>query len=585
MTSDNNEFEEEDLILEIPLKSEEPIPSETMWDPFVSPPKEHTAPVKTTPQTQSSWLDLLLILCIIVLSLSSVFVTLRGIGFSWDEAYYYQPAHDAMVWVGELLQAPVEAFRQDTIDLYWTGLSELPAVSKFLLGWSATLFSSLFGHYHGMRMITIMAFSLSLVLVYLIGFQAGGRFVALSSTLLYWLMPRVFGHAHIAATETFAVFFTLLTVWLFLKSMTTEKRWWAVLTAVAAGLALATRINCILMFPVLIVVGYLFWSRKCVHTLFFLIVVSPVVMILVSPYFWHNTVLRILEYLAFFATHKQNSLLYMGVRYLPGGIHVPWHYPWVMTAITLPILTLFLLLVGIVSSVQHVKDGKVALILAMAFFPLLISSLPGVPVYDGVRLFLTAFPFLALIAGLGLRWFVNGITTWVRTQKESRKKVSRTMALVILILVTLNGTISLVKYHPYYLSFFNSLVGGVKGAYGAGFETTYWGEVVNKEMLDYMNVTLPEGAKLKLLALHEKVFQYFQEWGMLRNDIVIDAPPPYDYHLLLIRRGFFARPESYLFEHYTPTKVVSLHSVPLLALYKTGPEFEKEWPARAPVTH
>jgi hypothetical protein len=110
-------------------------------------------------------------------------------------------------------------------------------------------------------------------------------------------------------------------------------------------------------------------------------------------------------------------------------------------------------------------------------------------------------------------------------------------------------------------------------------QITYWGEAVNNDVIVHLNSNLPEKARLKVLALHEKVFDYLQDWGILRQDIILGGLPPYDYHLLLVRPGFFARPERYLFEKERPAQVFSKDTVPLVALYKTGPEFETKWPA------
>ena len=40
-------------------------------------------------------------------------------------------------------------------------------------------------------------------------------------------------------------------------------------------------------------------------------------------------------------------------------------------------------------------------------FVLLIFSLPGTPVYDGVRLFLMVFPLWAVWVGIGAGWLVS----------------------------------------------------------------------------------------------------------------------------------------------------------------------------------
>ncbi|MCD6384518.1 glycosyltransferase family 39 protein [Candidatus Sumerlaeota bacterium] len=574
------ELDEKSLKVEIPTEEEEQEKGEFFYDPSLFiPPTPRAAEGKRSISFVK--FDYLLLILIIVFATASVLLTLSGIGFSWDEAYYYKPAQDALHWVFEFLSNPHEASTGKIIDKYWSEISELPAVSKLCLGISQQLFSGLFGQYgvvNGMRVISAVAFAISLALLFLIGFSLGGRIMAIGSVFFYWLMPRVFGHAHIAATETLANCIILLTVWLYLKSVSTQRTGWAILTGIAGGLALATRINCLLIFPVLILIGYLYWREKFAHTFFYLLVVAPITLLVVSPYFWHHTALRVLEYLAFFASHKQQPVYYFGTLYVPGGDAVPWTYPWIMSAITLPLSTLLFVILGVIIAISKSKDGKIALVLGLALFPLIISSLPGTPKYDGVRLFLSAFPFLALLGGLGLAHITRFLVLLLPSAAGLNvKRIATIISALILVLIILNGVLAVVSYRPFYLSFFNQLIGGIKGAYESGLETTYWGEAVNETMITHINDTLPPDARLKLLALHEKVFEYLQQWHILRPDIIIDAPPPYDYHLLLIRKGFFARPERYLFAHWKPEKVISIKGVPLVALYKTGAQFETEW--------
>ncbi len=97
-------------------------------------------------------------------------------------------------------------------------------------------------------------------------------------------------------------------------------------------------------------------------------------------------------------------------------------------------------------------------------------------------------------------------------------------------------------------------------------------------MISYLNRTMPSGAKIKVLAAHGKVFELLQQWGELPRDLVLDADPPYDYHLLLVRKGFFARPEWSLFKEWAPQRIFSFRGVPFVVIYKTGIEFEHTWP-------
>lgn len=574
MTSDSRDSKTE-LKINLPPVEERELDASYLFQPYDKFSSRSTLPhiIRTT----FNRYDFAIIISAFILALGSVLLTISAVGFSWDEAYYYEPAKSAVSWLKEFLSNPVTAARKDSINYAFAEVNELPALSKFALGLSQRLFADVFGEFYSMRVAPATAYALALVLIYLIGFNVGGRIVALASMGLYGLMPRVFGHAHIAATESLANFTILLTTWLFLKSIDSNRTLWAILCAIAGGLALATRINCLLMFPVLIIVGYVYWHERAIKPLFYLIIVSPLVMILASPWFWHNTILRVLEYFIFFATHKSTAVFYLGVKYVPGGPLVPWHYPWVISAITLPEVSLLFIVLGLIISLFSLHREKVALILAMALVSLIIVTLPGSPKYDGERLFLPAFPFLAILGGCGLFHVSKFLGELVTAKPSTAHRFIKYFATILIIFVFGNGLWTTIDYYPFHLSYFNSLIGGLSGANQAGMEVTYWGEAVNKDVINYLNENLPPGAKLKLLALHDKVFELLQRENILRADIQLNTPPPYDYHLLLVRKGFFARPERYLYEYWRPMKVFLFKRTPLVVLYKTGPAFEQEW--------
>lgn len=115
-----------------------------------------------------------------------------------------------------------------------------------------------------------------------------------------------------------------------------------------------------------------------------------------------------------------------------------------------------------------------ALLAATMLFVLLVFSWPGTPVYDGVRLFLMAFPLWAVWAGIGARWLIERptVAAW-------RPRVRHGMLAALL---ALQGT-GLFLYHPCHLSYYSALVGGLPGAERLGFEATYWGDTVREPMM------------------------------------------------------------------------------------------------------
>lgn len=146
------------------------------------------------------------------------------------------------------------------------------------------------------------------------------------------------------------------------------------------------------------------------------------------------------------------------------------------------------------------------------------------------------------------------------------------LGVFVLIALGVDGGFGM-TYHPRLLSYFNPLIGGIAGAEKAGYEVTWWGEVVDEDVLEELGETIPDGASLKLLALHELNFQQLQKWGDLKPGIRLDGEPPYNYHLLLWRRGFFGTAEKLLADsgRYPPIRSWEEGGVTLLSLHETEP--------------
>jgi hypothetical protein len=113
------------------------------------------------------------------------------------------------------------------------------------------------------------------------------------------------------------------------------------------------------------------------------------------------------------------------------------------------------------------------LVLGSLCFVLIAFSWPGRPMYDGVRLFLMAFPLWAVSVGLGAKWLADH---WPLGHWSSPARIGGIAAIV-----AVQG-IGLILYHPCYLSHYSLLVGGLPVAEKLGFEVTYWGDSVTEDL-------------------------------------------------------------------------------------------------------
>jgi hypothetical protein len=270
----------------------------------------------------------------------------------------------------------------------------------------------------------------------------------------------------------------------------------------------------------------------------------------------------------FYAGHQSTAVFYL--RQMYGYLHppAPWHYPLVITAVSLPVWILVLSGIGIIRSVAQLRSRPVpVLFLLIAVVLIGVCSLPDTPKYDGERLFFGAFAFLALLAGGGFAGIANLVSRKANAGGKSARWPHRAALASILFLAGW-GAWTLKASHPNQLNFFNILVGGPRGAMEKGFETSYWGEAVNEDVLGYLNSVAKPGMKVKPLALNELAFQNLQGWARLSGDVnVAHREPPFDLYILQVRQGFFGRVERALHFGAKPLKSFDVQGIPRIQVF------------------
>jgi 4-amino-4-deoxy-L-arabinose transferase-like glycosyltransferase len=513
-----------------------------------------------------------------LLGAALVLLTQSGVGYAWDESYYYEPSRKAGRWASLLFSGSTEMLSREAIHLYWEERSEHPSFHKLVTGASLLLLEERWDPILAMRLPAALLFGATLGLIHCVGFRLWNAPAGLVAAVAYGAMPRVFGHAHFSSIETPLNFSIMLLIYCFIRGL--HSRAWAAACGVAFGLLLATKINAFFAFPPLLLWGHCFARRRYANNLFSILTLGPLCFVLFWPWLWHDTPVRILEYLYFHAAHQQTAVFFLGRKWGYGAENAPWFYPSVMLGVTLPIGILLLSALGLLLSVLHARRKKLPLLILLFGATMwIVASAPQTPKYDGIRLFLPLFPCIALMAGGAVASLLDLIGAATNSGWFARHR-STVLAGMIVIALAAEGAWGILRMHPYHLSYFNPLVGGLPGAHERGFETTYWGEAVNDEVVEALNRMIPDGERLKVLALHELNFLQLQQWGKLKSSIDVVGPPPYYAHLVLHRAGFHGRPELALIggEQFPRMIRWSHQGVPLVTLYRTGPAFETFWP-------
>lgn len=335
------------------------------------------------------------------------------------------------------------------------------------------------------------------------------------------LMPRVYGHAHLAALETF----TNLTC---TAAVLAIAAWWAgpappshraaMAAGLLMGLAMLSKIQAVLI-PIPVIAWALWrWRQKGIVPLALWGLTAIGVFFACWPYLWLNPMGHFLDYLGRTTNRAVLHCFYLGVRYEDKA--VPWHYPFVMFFVTVPVGLYALGWLGLAdrrpqdpvdaasNTLQiSVNQWRDSLLLACGLFPLVIFALPGVAVYDGERLFLTVFPLWAVFIGRGA----------ARAMERTAAKTGTKSAILGICALALLQFSSNLLMQPSYLSYYNLAVGGVKGAETLGLELNYWGDAMTRRLLEEAVATHGGFNRIEIRpSLHQ-----FQEEDLIRQSPIL----------------------------------------------------------------
>jgi hypothetical protein len=416
------------------------------------------------------------------------------------------------------------AFRQEAIDRHFAVNWVHPPVAKLVLAAGIALFHDSLGWLDEIEAgrTGILALSTGLAaLLFLLCWPTYGPVVAVAAPLFLLVMPRFFFDSHLENLDVASAATCFLAVFCYWRAR--RSRGWAIAAGVAAGIAMDTKINGALVALPLglhwLIVGP---RRRPPLALVLMVTLGPAVALALWPWLWHQTVPRLIDYLRFYLHHHPSLFYYRGTVYdVP---FAPWHAPLVMAAITTPLPILALALGGIavvgLRSRSAVAADEVksldALVLLNAVFTIGLASLPNVPKYGGVKLFLPFFPFLAILAGIGLDALARAFSPAPR------------VAAALGLAATLGGMgFRMARLHPYHLSYYNALVGGLPGAQRHGFEIQYY-DLWYLDLARWLN-SLPDGARV-FFQPNNKEYLAHAHWyyraGRLRPDVTVVAGEP-----------------------------------------------------------
>ncbi len=482
-----------------------------------------------------SYLPTVLVFCGVF---SVLLATSEMLPLTWDEGESIDRAEKILDSFRS--EAP---FSRESVQKHWVFTTQVeghPAGYGVVIA-SGYRFASCFPHLFSpkteYRFGPIVLFSLAMGAVFFRLEKLFSRQVGLFAVGIILLLPRVFAHAHIAACDSSLTACWLLAWATFDGAFADEQRSriarirGIVLWGVCLGLTLSMKwTGWAALAPFLLSVLLVRNSRgkqsfadrhsswvsnlkSYFNARFFLLLyrflpgllVALGVFFLLNPPLWFEPVRGFCKFVSLNTSREgfNISILFWGRMYNLDH-PLPWYNTIVWTLITIPSGFLLLGLLGLWSGKY---SRAMFVILLHGTVLLIVRAIPGTPPHDGVRLFVTAFPFLAMIAALGAAacWSARcGRRFWAGK--------------IVVVLIFAVGVFNLGWYAPQWLSYYNALIGGLGGASRAGFEPTYYWDSLDREVLDWIDEHTAEDELVLFSASSKKTLLLMRQWGELRTD-------------------------------------------------------------------
>jgi 4-amino-4-deoxy-L-arabinose transferase-like glycosyltransferase len=502
-------------------------------------------------------------------------------GFVRDEGYYFKAAAEYHTWFqglwrnlwrGEL----GESFRDETLRAAFGYNTEHPGLVKIAMGFSHAIFTDalgLAGHATGYRLASIGFVALGAAFTYLMARERWSRGVGLLAVALLFCCPHVFYHSHLAAFDGPVMGMTVVVVYLFWRSVAARR--FGVGLGMAWGAAVATKHNAVFLAPLLLLAWALAhasdWRREpgalrappLPAGFVSMALLAPVVFYLCYPYGWHDAVARIGAYYRYHLSHEHYPVEYFGTLYTEPPF--PILYPFVMSALTIPVPILLLGLFGfgrtLLSAWRRSRAGDAAaalpdwLVVLAILVPPAIIAVPSVPIFGGTKHWMTMMPFFAMVAA----------ATLVEAAREARRFGPPIVAAVLLL-----GFVETARSHPYGHTWFNEVAGGHQGGAALRLPRTFWGGD-GRGVLEALNASAAQGANVFGHRMNWDDFRAYQRDGLLRNDL---------RYVTEVRRADWAvivQQREYEDDEYAvwnrigdtrPVAVVAFDGVPIVSLYR-----------------
>ncbi len=433
--------------------------------------------------------------------------------------------------------------------------------------------------------------ALFIALLYLFSLHFVRRRGAVFAALAMLFVPRAFYHMHVTCFDMPITLLGFSVIYAFWKSERAGFRW-AVITGVLWGLALLVKLNAFFL-PVTLGLYWLLTVRgrlrrvqrlpfpvPAIPLAFYAkVLIGPLMHYLLWPILWYHPVENIGRYLAFHMKHDHYYQSYFGQALQTPPF--PIAFPYVMTLVTVPLVTQALALWGGLRAVSPLRVSgadaaevwrRRSFIGINLLFPITLIAMPSTPIFGGVKHWLLTMPFFCLLAGAGFDAAVSALLNWPLGRLAPRRVLTAASAVALGALLLAPAARDTLRYADNGTAYFNELIGGLRGAADRKMQRQFWSHATIGG-LDHVNHHLGPGAVVDFQDATSGACKMYQFEERMRQDL-----------RCVVRRG---RPDAMLFdveERFTeeewryqkrmgtlaPIAEHAVDGVPMIRVYQRG---------------
>ncbi|MCS7223007.1 MAG: glycosyltransferase family 39 protein [Armatimonadetes bacterium] len=489
---------------------------------------------------KNNGLDIIVGSTIGILATTWVILTANDIGVGYDEPIYAGYALKYLGWFHYLWQSWSSGdffspFRFDIIERYWSARDMHPPFPKVLSAFGYAVSRHFFGEVlASMRIGTAILFGFLVFCGYWFGRSAMDRPTGLFVALALASTPRLVGDAHFLTMDLPVAATTFMATFMLPNALFSASKSSLAVASLFVGLAFSSKANGFLILPSVLIFLITEWflNRSSIEktvvikqiSKVFLIGTFALLFLLVTwLWLWPDPFRRFFQYFLFHFKHFGVHTFYFGRLW----DFAPWHYPIVMTIVTTPIVIALMAMVGFIFVIGKWSATPVLVRLSLISFCIHIAPflLPTTPKYNGVRLFEPAIPFFVFLSGYGFYQILQLIQMIFIRLQDVAVSTKRMFVYLLAILFVGPGLRDTIESHPFELSYYSSLIGGIKGAVNRwGFEATYWGiNLINA--VPFLNQQRDEKGLFLLPHSLCAYMEFYQNGGYLGKHIRIMGDP------------------------------------------------------------